>query len=237
MRASRELHPVRLRAGSSRAWASLVAVGVLLAATAMPSRAQEPAANPPKPAATPAVTPAVKAPSKAPALSDGAVNKSNPAAKNRLTSTPGGKVNAKPASLGARGGPVEVATAMRPTKGAPTTLAHLDDRLTYQYNALGRRDPFQSLVGGEFVGNDVGGDAPPDPGGIRVVGIVWGASDQFALVEDVKGNSFVLRKGDKVQNGYVEGLKRDGIIVTITADGQNQSIIIPLTRKGDSNAR
>jgi len=34
--------------------------------------------------------------------------------------------------------------------------------VTYQYNALGRRDPFQSLIGGEFVGADVGGDAPPD---------------------------------------------------------------------------
>jgi hypothetical protein len=33
-------------------------------------------------------------------------------------------------------------------------------QLTYQYNALGRRDPFQPMVGGEFVGDDVGGDAP-----------------------------------------------------------------------------
>jgi hypothetical protein len=120
---------------------------------------------------------------------------------------------------------------------AGSSQAHLDDHVTYQYNALGRRDPFQSLVDGQFVGADVGGDAPPDPGGIKVVGIVWGANDQFALVEDVRGNSFVLRKGDKVQNGVVEGLKRDGVIVNITADGQSQSVVIPLVRKGDQNAR
>jgi hypothetical protein len=130
-----------------------------------------------------------------------------------------------------------VTTVPQNTAPAGTSQAHLDDHLTYQYNALGRRDPFQSLVGGQFVGADVGGDAPPDPGGIKVVGIVWGADDQFALVEDVRGNSFVLRKGDKVQNGIVEGLKRDGVIVNITSDGQSQSVVIPLVRKGDQNAR
>jgi hypothetical protein len=123
------------------------------------------------------------------------------------------------------------------TNATTTNVAHFDEHQTYQYNALGRRDPFQSLVEGSFVGADVGGDAPPDPGGIKVVGIVWGATDQFALVEDVRGNSFVLRKGDKVQNGFVEGLKRDGVIVNITAEGQSQSVVIPLTRKGDQNAR
>ena len=130
-----------------------------------------------------------------------------------------------------------VTTVPQNTAPAGTSQAHLDDHLTYQYNALGRRDPFQPLVGGQFVGADVGGDAPPDPGGIKVVGIVWGADDQFALVEDVRGNSFVLRKGDKVQNGIVEGLKHDGIIVNITSDGQSQSVVIPLVRKGDQNAR
>lgn len=119
----------------------------------------------------------------------------------------------------------------------PAEPAHMEDHLTYQYNALGRRDPFQSLVEGEFVGADVGGDAPIDVGGIKVVGVVWGATDQFALAEDVRGNSFVLRKGDKVQNGYVEALRRDAVVVNLTAEGQTQSVVIPLVRKGDSNAR
>ena len=72
---------------------------------------------------------------------------------------------------------------------------------------------------------------------IKVVGVVWGATDQFALAEDVRGNSFVLRKGDKVQNGYVEALRRDAVVVNLTAEGQTQSVVIPLVRKGDSNAR
>lgn len=109
----------------------------------------------------------------------------------------------------------------------------VEEHVSYQYNALGRRDPFQSLIEGEYVGVDVGGQAPPDVGGIKVVGIVWGDGDRFAMVEDARGESHVLRQGDKVMNGYVEGLKRDGMIVNITVDGQSQSVSIPLTRKGE----
>ena len=117
------------------------------------------------------------------------------------------------------------------------TVAHLDQKLTYQYNALGRRDPFQPMVGGEFVGADVGGDAPVDVGGMKVVGIVWGTEDKFAMVEDGRGQSMVLRVGDKVMNGVVESLKREAVVIRITTDGQTQSVSIPLTRKGEkSNA-
>jgi len=167
-----------------------------------------------------------------------AANAARSNARNAVAATSRGsnKVQAHAASADAAGAPVVTAVPQAGQQPG-SSLAHLDDRLTYQYNALGRRDPFQSLMDGSFVGADVGGDAPPDPGGIKVVGIVWGATDQFALVEDARGNSFVLRKGDKVQNGYVEGLKRDGVIVNITAEGQSQSVVIPLTRKGDQNAR
>jgi len=121
--------------------------------------------------------------------------------------------------------------------GGVTAPAPLEEHVTYQYNALGRRDPFQSLIDGGWVGNDVGGDAPPDVGGIKLVGIMWGANDQFAMCEDVRGNSYVLRRGDRVMNGYVEGLKQDAMIVSITVDGQSESVTIPITRKGDkSNA-
>jgi hypothetical protein len=71
---------------------------------------------------------------------------------------------------------------------------------------------------------------------MKIVGIVWGATDQFAMVEDARGNSYVLRKGDKLQNGFVESLRRDAVVVNITADGQSQTVVIPFVRKGDPNA-
>ncbi len=114
---------------------------------------------------------------------------------------------------------------------AVQTATPVEDQIHYQYNTIGRRDPFVQEVG-SFIGSDVGGDAPVDVGGIKVVGIVWGA-DSFALVEDGRGNSLILRRGDKVMNGFVEDLKRDAMIVKLTMDGQSQSVAIPLTRKGD----
>ena len=83
---------------------------------------------------------------------------------------------------------------------------------------------------------ETGKQLPPDPGGMRIVGIVWGPTDQFAMVEDARGNSYVLRKGDKLQNGFVESLRRDAVVVNITADGQSQTVVIPFVRKGDPNA-
>ncbi len=175
-----------------------------------------------KPATKPAAAPVAR-------QTDGAV--SMPAGKAGKPAKAGTK--AAFATASGSGAPVVVPATPSPTQAPGATLAHLDDHLTYQYNALGRRDPFQSLVDGAFVAADQGGNTPPDIGGVKVVGIVWGAADQFALVEDARGNSFVLRKGDKIQNGYVEGLKRDGVIVNLTADGQSQTVIIPLTKKGE----
>jgi len=130
--------------------------------------------------------------------------------------------------------PSAVTPARPAAKGAGVANApSIEQQVAYQYNALGRRDPFQPMAGGGFVGDDVGGDAPPDVGGIKVVGIVWGASDKFALVEDARGTSRVLRAGDSVMNGVVETLKRDAVIVKMTVDGQTETVAIPLTRKGD----
>lgn len=131
--------------------------------------------------------------------------------------------------------------AVRPPLGAPAAVSvpgpdasPIEERVTYQYNALGRRDPFAPLVGGGYVGAEEQ-SAPPDVGGIKVVGIVWGADDKFALVEDPRGNSRVLRQGDKVMNGVVDGLRRDAVIVKLTTESGTELIQIPLTRKGDDS--
>ena len=200
------------------------------------SPGEEPVAAAVQPAANPAPVVEAAAPAAEPAPASKATPQPGAPAKVEAPATVRPGTSARAASGDGAGAPV-VTAVPQPSQAPGSSLAHIDDHLTYQYNALGRRDPFQSLVDGAFVGADVGGDAPPDPGGIKVVGIVWGSTDQFALVEDVRGNSFVLRKGDKVQNGFVESLKRDGIVVTITSENQSQSVEIPLLRKGDQNAR
>ena len=147
------------------------------------------------------------------------------------TSKAAAPASATPAAT-VRPGEAAAARIAKATKAArvqPTT--EIEHRVQYQYNAIGRRDPFLPLVDG-FVPATEGGDAPVDVGGIKVVGIVWGANS-FALVEDGRGNSTILRRGDKVMNGYVEEMRRDAMVAKLTLDGQTQSVVIPLTRKGD----
>ncbi len=206
-------------------------------ADAAPTRV-EPSASAPKttPVATPANAPAtpVATPAKSPATVAGTPAKAPAAAVTKATWSGKAASSTKPSAVVT---PVASAMKSKPATAKSVVVqpsAHLEDRVTYQYNALGRRDPFQAMVDGGFVGNDVGGDAPVDVGAIKVVGIVWGTNDKFALAEDARGNSLVLRQGDKVMNGVVSDLKRDAVLVNLTVDGQSESVVIPLTRKGEN---
>jgi hypothetical protein len=238
-----QAQPTAASAQKPAAAQAKIAAPTKAAAPTAANTAAIPAANPatvhparPTPAATktavvakpaPATTATTKPPVSTPtAMAKPPVSATNPAnASARVASThPGVTVSSTPMVAG---------TTPQTKLNVPGT--HLEDRIAYQYNALGRRDPFQPLVDGGFVGNDVGGDAPPDVGGIKVVGIVWGTNDKFALVEDPSGNSLVLRPGDKVMNGVVTSLKRDAVMVTMTVDGQTESVAIPLTRKGENS--
>jgi hypothetical protein len=108
-------------------------------------------------------------------------------------------------------------------------------REQYAYTGDGRRDPFQSLLDGRFQGS---GDASLiDVGDIHLVGIMWGASDKFALVEDSRGRGFVLRVGDPVVNGYISGISKTELQIVQNAFGESQSMSIKLQPKeGDQNA-
>jgi hypothetical protein len=232
-----------------RPWAGGLVLALLIAAASVgSSRAEEPkaaASGATETSAAPESTAATSAPTSAPS---GVPAKAAAASPTVEAVTPA----RKPA--GARSGAAPTATPTAATKStrmparpaastpaltrvatpgnpAPSPATVHESHVTYHYNALGRRDPFQALVGGAFLGMDEGGDAPPDVGGLRVVGIVWGTQDKFALVEDPRGNSMVLRQGDKVMNGVVETLTRDAVNIRITADGQTQTVAIPLIRK------
>lgn len=106
----------------------------------------------------------------------------------------------------------------------------------YTYTSGGRRDPFQSLIDGKFQ-SQTGDGSLVDVGDIHLVGIMWGASDKFALVEDSRGRGFVLRVGDPVVNGYISGITKTEIQVIQNAFGESQTLSIQLKPKeGDQNA-
>ncbi len=109
-------------------------------------------------------------------------------------------------------------------------------RERYEYIGGGRRDPFQSLIDGKYQ-TQTGDGSLVDVGDIHLVGIMWGSSDKFALVQDSRGHGYVLRVGDPVLNGYISGISKNELQVIQNAFGESQSVSIRLqTREGDKNA-
>jgi len=110
---------------------------------------------------------------------------------------------------------------------------HLLNREVYVYKTVGRRDPFASLLTGEF--ETTVGRPLLDVSSMKLVGIVWGTSDKFALVEDGRGHGHVLRVGDPVINGSVVGLTKDEILIRQSSYGDTQTVTIQLQRKEGSS--
>jgi hypothetical protein len=149
------------------------------------------------------------------------------------TGTSAVAVGAAPAVPGA-----VVAGAPASAIEAPKSLdaSVLFTREQYTYTSEGRRDPFQSLIDGKFQSQS-GEAGLIDVGDIHLVGIMWGSSDKFALVEDSRGRGYVLRVGDPVVNGYISGISKSELQIVQNAFGESQSMSIKLqTKEGDENA-
>ena len=102
----------------------------------------------------------------------------------------------------------------------------------YYYESLGRRDPFISLVADK----DSRDDDQLGPGTVRVVGILWGDNDKFALVETADGTSAILREGDGFRNATVTRINQDGIVLYVDTYGIGRTITVPLSEgKGSNN--
>jgi hypothetical protein len=130
------------------------------------------------------------------------------------------------------------AKALAPAPGAADPGADPTDRLSgwvrepYHYASLGRRDPFGSLLQGDFVGD--GEVGLPDIGGLRLVGIAWDENDHFAMVEDGRGFGHVLREGDPVRGGRVLRIDRGSVTFVQSMAGDSNTITLELPiREGD----
>ena len=77
----------------------------------------------------------------------------------------------------------------------------------YEYNPIGKRDPFRSMLGGCTLGWDRG----PEVQDYRMVGVIIGADGPHALLEDPDGGSLVITTGDRLGSQYA-------LVDEITAD-------------------
>jgi len=104
---------------------------------------------------------------------------------------------------------------------------------SYYYGAFNRRDPFRSLVSGRFVRDDM--METVDLTGVELVGIVKGDLDRFALMEDEKGFTYILRVGDRVRNGSIVAIGEQSMTARIVTFGQTSKFTLHLVerQKGD----
>ncbi len=102
-------------------------------------------------------------------------------------------------------------------------------RPKFIYSGLGNRDPFMSLVSGDFHGE--GDTGLVGVGDMELVGILWGSRERLAMVEDSRGRGYVLRVGDAVLDGRVKEITTDSIVIAQAFYGESQNVIIQMKRK------
>ena len=100
--------------------------------------------------------------------------------------------------------------------------AKLRDR-RYYYKAFNRRDPFQSLIVGEFEESKY---ELIDIYSVRLVGVLSGGMERFAMLEDGNGFGYIVRTGDLVRNGNVVSVGDRSLVARVTFFGQTTSVTL-----------
>jgi len=119
----------------------------------------------------------------------------------------------------------------RVSRAEDKTKSNLREK-KYYYNAFNRRDPFRSLIVGDFISERR--MSPVDVGRVELVGVIKGDLDRFALLEDNKGFSYILRVGDRIKNGAVVSIGDKSMVARVTNFGQTRKYTLHLARaEGD----
>lgn len=95
----------------------------------------------------------------------------------------------------------------------------------YYYKAFNRRDPFHSLISGEYeeTENDL-----VDIYKVRLVGVLTGGMERFAMLESDNGFGYILKAGDPIRNGRVLSVAQRSLVARVSMYGQTNSITLKL---------
>lgn len=103
-------------------------------------------------------------------------------------------------------------------------------RTEISYDDMGRRDPFDPLLGGMrsgFVTNVL-----PNVENLRMVGVLHDDYDALALLEDMEGHSYILRSGDPVENGVVLDVRETRVLFEVDDYGWIRTVALQLSSRG-----
>jgi Tfp pilus assembly protein PilP len=76
-----------------------------------------------------------------------------------------------------------------------------------------------------------------DLNSVELVGIIRGEIDRFALLEDEKGYSYILRVGDRVRNGRVVAIGEKSLVAKVTNFGQTTKVTLHMAEKREGDKR
>ncbi|MBU8870275.1 MAG: pilus assembly protein PilP [Gemmatimonadales bacterium] len=96
------------------------------------------------------------------------------------------------------------------------------------YQSYGKTDPFKILVAGEY--EQTSASDVVDMNSAKLVGVMWGQDDRFALVEDGEGFGYILRVGDRVRNGRVVSIRKNSLTARITLYGITNKVLLKLEK-------
>ena len=94
------------------------------------------------------------------------------------------------------------------------------------YQSYGKADPFGVLVAGDFEKSTA--NELVDMNSARLVGVMWGQDDKFALVEDGEGFGYILRVGDRVRHGRVVSIRKNSLTARVTLYGITNKVVLKL---------
>jgi hypothetical protein len=102
-------------------------------------------------------------------------------------------------------------------------------RNEHYYRSYGRPDLTKALVTGEF--ELILNAQIVDMNIARLVGIVKGATDRFAMLEDGSGNGFIVRVGDKVRNGRITAVTDNSVVASVSLYGMTTRVVLRLENR------
>ncbi|MBN2071424.1 MAG: hypothetical protein JW814_08205 [Candidatus Krumholzibacteriota bacterium] len=98
----------------------------------------------------------------------------------------------------------------------------------YYYQAFNRRDPFRSLVSGEFEENEY---ELVDIYNVKLVGILSGGLEKYAMLEDKNGFGYIIKAGDPIRHGSIISVGEQTLVARLTMFGQTNSVTLRLEGK------
>ena len=96
---------------------------------------------------------------------------------------------------------------------------------SYYYKAFNRRDPFRSLIVGDFEESEFD---LVDIYSVRLVGVLSGGTVRFAMLEDNNGYGYIVKAGDPIQNGSIVSVGDRSLVAQVTMFGQSSSVTLLL---------